>query len=120
FLWAGTRFGQVFLVVINPPHPVPLPRPIPHPPSPPPMSYKIKELDYHAKIIDQVAQVSVTQAFVNTGSRQTEVSFVFPVPYDGPIDRLTSMVRGDEYDAKLLDAKEARKTYEEHVRRSQD
>ncbi len=115
-----SSFAQGVLVVINPPHPVPLPRPIPHPPSQPPMSYRIKELDYHAKIKDQVAQVSVTQAFVNTGSRQMEVSFMFPMPYDGAIDRMTFMVDGKEYDAKLLDAKEARKTYEEHVRRSQD
>lgn len=119
-LIVATSFGQGVLVIVNPPHPVPLPRPIPHPPSPPPMSYKIKELDYHAKITDQVAQVAVTQAFVNTGSRQMEVSFVFPVPYDGAIDRMTFMVDGKEYEAKLLDAKEARKTYEEHVRKSQD
>ena len=84
------------------------------------MSYKIKELEYHAKINDQVAQVSVTQSFVNTGSRQMEVSFIFPVPYDGAIDRMTFMVDGKEYDAKLLDAKEARKAYEEYVRRCQD
>jgi Ca-activated chloride channel family protein len=120
FLLATSSFAQGVLVVINPPHPIPLPRPIPHPPSPPPMSYKIKELDYHAKITDQVAQVSVTQAFVNTGSRQMEVSFVFPMPYDGAIDRMTFMVDGKEYDAKLLDAKAAHKIYEEHVRRSQD
>src|SRR5947207_13764377 len=121
FLFSSTAFGQGVLVVVNPPHPIPLPRPTPRPrPEPPPMSYKIKELDYHAKIVDQVAQVSVTQSFVNTGSRQMEVSFVFPIPYEGAIDRMTFMVDGKEYDAKLLDAKEARKTYEEHVRRSQD
>jgi Ca-activated chloride channel homolog len=121
FLLAGASLGQGVLVVINHPHPIPLPRPIPRPrPEPPSMSYKIKELDYRAKITDQVAQVSVTQAFVNTGSRQMEVSFVFPLPYDSAIDRMTFMVDGKEYDAKLLDAKEARKTYEEHVRKSQD
>jgi Ca-activated chloride channel homolog len=126
FLLASAVFGpglalaQGVLVVINPPHPIPLPRPIPRPPSPPSMSYKIKELDYQAKIVDQVAQVAVTQSFVNTGSRQMEVSFVFPIPYEGAIDRMTFMVDGKEYDAKLLDAKEARKTYEEHVRRCQD
>src|SRR5947208_3199574 len=120
FLFAGAAWGQGVLLVVNPPHPIPLPRPIPHPPSPPPMSYKIKELDYHAKIADQVAQVSVTQSFVNTGSRQMEVSFIFPIPYEGAIDRMTFMVDGKEYDAKLLDAKEARKTYEEYVRRAQD
>ncbi|HEY2412231.1 MAG TPA: VIT domain-containing protein, partial [Pirellulaceae bacterium] len=120
FLLTAATFAQGVLVVINPPHPIPLPRPIPHPPSPPSMSYKIKDLDYAAKITDQVAQVAVTQAFVNTGSRQMEVSFMFPVPYDGAIDRMTFMVDGKEYDAKLLDAKEARKIYEEHVRKSQD
>ncbi len=124
FALASVSFGQGVLVIVDA-HPVPLPRPIPHPrppimPAPPSMSYKIKELDYTAKITDQVAQVAVTQAFVNTGSRQMEVSFVFPVPYDGAIDRMTFMVDGKEYDAKLLDAKEARKTYEEHVRKSQD
>jgi Ca-activated chloride channel family protein len=120
-LLAQSALAQGVLVVINPPHPVPLPRPIPRPsPSPPSMSYKIKELDYHAKVVDQVAQVAVTQSFVNTGNRQMEVSFVFPVPYDGAIDRMTFMVDGKEYDARLLDAKEARKTYEEYVRRCQD
>ena len=95
FLLAASAFGQGVLVIINPPHPVPLPRPIIVPvPSPPPMSYKIKELDYHARIVDQVAQVQVTQSFVNTGSRQMEVSFVFPLPYDGAIDRMTFMVDG--------------------------
>ncbi|HZN34981.1 MAG TPA: VIT domain-containing protein, partial [Pirellulaceae bacterium] len=122
FLLLGSiAFGQGVLVVINPPHPVPLPRPIPRPrPTPPPMSYKIKELDYHAKIVDQVAQVQVTQSFVNTGSAAMEVSFVFPIPYDGAIDRMTFMVDGKEYDAKLLAKDEARRIYEGYVRRNQD
>jgi Ca-activated chloride channel homolog len=124
FLLAGSAFGQGVLIVINPPHPVPLPRPIPPPrplPRPtPPMSYKIKELEFQARLKDQVAQVQASQTFVNTGSAQMEVSFVFPVPYDGAIDRMTFMVDGKEYDAKLLPKDEARKIYEEHVRRSQD
>ena len=56
-----------------------------------------RNCDYQAKIVDQVAQVQVSQSFVNTGSRQMEVSFVFPLPYDGAIDRLTFMVDGKEY-----------------------
>ena len=124
FLLLGTAaaFGQGVLIVIDPPHPVPLPRPIirPRPAPPPPMSYKIKELDYHAKVVDQVAQVQVTQSFVNTGSAQMEVAFVFPIPYDGAIDRMTFMVDGKEYDAKLLAKDEARRIYEGYVRRNQD
>ncbi|MCI0357331.1 MAG: VWA domain-containing protein [Planctomycetaceae bacterium] len=113
--------GQGVLVWVNPPHPIPLPRPIPHPrPTPPPMSYKIKELDYHAKVVDQVAQVQVSQSFVNTGSAQMEVSFVFPLPYDGAIDRMTFMVDGKEYDAKLLKKEDARRIYEGYVRQNRD
>jgi Ca-activated chloride channel family protein len=118
---ASPAFGQGVLVWVNPPHPIPLPRPIIRPqPTPPPMSYKIKELEYHAKVVDQVAQVQVTQSFVNTGSAQMEVSFVFPLPYDGAIDRMTFMVDGKEYDAKLLKKEDARRIYEGYVRRNQD
>ena len=74
----------------------------------------------HAKVVDQIAQVQITQSFVNTGSRPIEAQFVFPLPYDGAIDRLTFLVDGKEYDAKLLPAKEARGIYEGYIRRNQD
>jgi len=96
---AATAWAQGVLVVID--RPEPLPRPIIHPrPTPPPSSYKIKELSVNARITDQVAQVQVGQSFVNTGSRQMEVAFVFPLPYDGAVDRLTFMVDGDVYHVK--------------------
>ncbi len=103
---ASTVFAQGILVTVNPEVHVRLPRPIiiwpPHPdprpvPPPPPVSYKIKELDVQARLIDQVAQVQVSQTFVNTGSRQMEVAFVFPLPYDGAIDQMTLLVDGKEY-----------------------
>jgi Ca-activated chloride channel family protein len=84
------------------------------------MSYKIKELDYQAKITDQIAQIQVSQSFFNTGSAQMEVSFVFPLPYDSAIDRMTFMVDGKEYDAKILAADEARRIYEGYVRQNKD
>jgi len=73
-----------------------------------------------ARLIDQVAQVQVSQTFVNTGRRVMEASFVFPLPYDGAIEQMTLLVDGKEYPAKLLDAKEARRMYEEIVRRNRD
>ncbi|MFP6620075.1 MAG: VIT domain-containing protein, partial [Pirellulaceae bacterium] len=104
---------------IHPPHPIP--RPIPHPrPRPAPSSYKIQELAVNVNLVDQVAKVQVSQTFVNTGSRQMEVCFVFPLPYDGAVDRLTFLVDGKEYAAKLLDAKKARAIYEGYIRRNQD
>jgi len=102
-----------------PPHP-PMPRPVPPRPEPPPGAYKIQEVEVNARLVDQVAQVQVSQSFVNTGGRPLEVSFVFPLPYDGAVDRLTLMVDGKEYPAKLLKADEARRLYEEIVRKNRD
>jgi len=116
----SAAWAQGLLVVTNTNEPAPLPRLIVRSRPVPPMSYKIKELEVNARVIDQVAQVQVGQSFVNTGSRQMEVSFIFPLPYDGAIDRLTFMVDGKEYPAKLLPAKEARAIYESYIRRNQD
>lgn len=121
-LMAPSALAQGLLIVHNHPHPVPLPRPILHiePRPAPEMTYKIKELAVQARIEDQIARVQVSQTFVNTGSRQMEVSFVFPLPYDGAIDQLTLLVDGKEYPAKLLPAEEARSIYEGYLRRNQD
>ena len=118
-LLSAPALAQGLLIVVDPPQPVPLPRPIVLP-EPAPMSYRIKELSLQARVVDQVARTQVSQSFVNTGSRQMEVSFVFPLPYDGAIDSLTFMVDGTEYEAKLLPATEARQIYESYIRRNQD
>lgn len=94
-----------------------LPRPTPRPPA---SSYKIKEISIQSRIQDQVARTQVTQSFVNTGSRQMEVCFVFPLPYDGAVDRLTFMVDGKEYDAQLMTKEKARQIYEGYMRRNKD
>jgi len=100
------------------PHPHPHPRPTP--PPLPPESYKIKELEINAALKDQAATVQVTQSFVNTGSRTMQVAFVFPLPPDAAIDRLTLMVDGKEFPGQLLGKDEARRRYEEIVRKNQD
>lgn len=98
------------------PHPHPLPTPRPEPPA----AYRISELSMNADVDGQVAKVQVSQTFENTGSRQIEASFCFPLPYDGAIDRMTFLVDGKEYGADLLDADKARQIYEGYVRRNQD
>lgn len=114
--------AQGVLVDVRPGVAVRLPRPIPvpHPTPDPPASYKIDSLEVDAKLSDQVARVQTSQTFENTGSATLQASFVFPLPYDGAIDQLTLMVDGKEYDAKLLSKEEARKRYEEIVRKNQD
>ena len=101
------------------PRPFPLPRPIPAP-QVPTGTYKIKEIGVDVNLAEQIAKVNVSQTFVNTGSQQIEVSFMYPLPYDGAIERLTFMVDGKEYEAKLLSATDARQVYESYMRRYQD
>lgn len=115
-LCAASSWAQGTLVIVD--RPIPLPRPIPRPAPVP--TYALKELAIQAKLIDQVARVQVSQTFVNTGSTQMEVQFVFPLPYDGAIDSLTLLVDGKEFPAQLLSAKEARARYEAIVRSNKD
>jgi len=124
FAFSAQASAQGVLVDVRVDHAIRLPRPIPWPPhvqpTPPPASYKIEAIDVNAKLTDQVARVQVSQVFENTGSVQLEASFMFPLPYDGAIDQLTLLVDGKEYDAKLLSKEEARKRYEEIVRKNRD
>jgi Ca-activated chloride channel family protein len=116
--------AQGVLIDVRPDHAIRLPRPITiiieHPEPRPESSYKIKELAVRATLEKQVARVRVSQSFVNTGSRQMEVCFVFPLPYDGAVESLTLMIDGKEYPAKLLKADEARDLYEQIVRKNKD
>ena len=117
----GGAIGQGLLVDVSPHRHAPLPRPIVQPrPETPPGSYKIDSIDVNVKLVDQVAQVGVSQTFQNTGSQQMEVCFLFPLPYDSAIDKLTLMVDGKEFEGKLLPAEEARKLYEDIVRKNKD
>jgi Ca-activated chloride channel family protein len=119
-LWGTAATAQGILIITDAEHAVRLPRPVPRPQPQPPVSYCVKELAVQGKLNDQIAQIQVSQTFQNTGSRVIEAQFVFPLPYDGAIDRLTLMVDGKEYPAKLLPKEEARRIYEGIVRRNQD
>ena len=72
------------------------------------------------RVRDQVASVAIDQKFVNTGRGMIEVEYLFPVPPGAAIDSMTLLVDGKEFAARLLDAKEARKIYEDIVRKKKD
>jgi Ca-activated chloride channel homolog len=124
----ATAFGttraavaQGLLIDIRPEYHIRLPRPIVGPVSQPAAStYKIDALEVNAKLSDQIAHVQVSQTFENTGSQPIEAAFVFPLPYDGAVDQLTLLVDGKEYQAKLLSKDDARRRYEEIVRKNRD
>lgn len=116
-------FAQGVLILHS--HPGPLPRPHAHvlPSSGVVVraaGYSIKELNFQARINDQVARIQVGQSFVNTGPVPLEVQFLFPLPYDGAVDQLTFMIDGKEVTGKLMPASEARAIYESIVRSNRD
>jgi len=115
-LLLGECFGQGALIDLRRPIAPPMPPPIVQPLH----SYCIKSLAVNVNLNGQVARVQVSQEFKNTSQRTIEASFVFPLPYDGAIDRLTLLVGNKEYEAKLIDRDEARRIFEGYVRRNQD
>lgn len=83
-------------------------------------SWAVKYHHVSIKVRDQVASVSIDQEFVNTGRGMIEVEYLFPVPPGAAIDSMTLLVNGKEFAARLLKADEARKIYEEIVRKKKD
>ena len=65
-------------------------------------SYALRELTVDASIKQQVATTQVTQVFQNTGNVPIEATYVFPLPYDGAVERLTFMVDGKEYELDVV------------------
>jgi Ca-activated chloride channel family protein len=80
----------------------------------------IKHLRVGAGIADGVATTKVEQVFVNSTDQRLEANFVFPLPKDAAIKELAMYVNGVRMKAELLDAPQARRIYEDIVRRSRD
>jgi len=115
---ASVCWAQGLLVATESNTPVRLPRPRQVAPNSP--TYRIQQLEVDVRLRERVAQVQVSQTFQNTSSRDLETCFVFPLPYDGAIDRMTLLIDGREVPARLLPAEEANQIYQETVRRNRD
>jgi Ca-activated chloride channel family protein len=83
-------------------------------------SYKIRSIDVQATVHDQAAKIRMSQVFQNTGSVPVEAQFVFPIPDGAAISDLTLLYDGKELPGRLLAKDEARRIYEEIVRRQRD
>jgi len=77
---------------------------------------------HHVKmsVRDQVASVHIDQEFVNDSGGDMEVEYLFPVPPGAAMDSMTLVVDGRELTGKLMEAQEARRIYEDIVRRKKD
>ncbi|MFH1635090.1 MAG: VIT domain-containing protein [Chloroflexota bacterium] len=93
------------------------------PPWPGPMPIAQLEIRYHhvtVTIEDQVAVTHVDQVFYNPNDWTVEGTYVFPIPYGATVSNFTLWIDGQPVEGEILDAEEARRTYEQIVREMQD
>lgn len=80
-------------------------------------------IKYHkvsVSIDSQVAITKVDQVFVNLSRREIEGTYIFPLPPGVAMSRFVMYVDGKPLEAELLDSDEARRIYEDIVRRRKD
>ncbi|MBN2449283.1 MAG: VWA domain-containing protein [Lentisphaeria bacterium] len=108
--------------IIVPPWPPPWPpppRPIPPPPRPPaPM--EVREHRARIDVRRHVADTTVEATFHNPNPFRIEGVYVFPIAPDASVSSFTMTANGKTLEAELLDAAQARKIYEDIVRRLKD
>ncbi|MGZ5556042.1 MAG: VIT and vWA domain-containing protein, partial [Candidatus Aminicenantales bacterium] len=84
----------------------------------PPLSVKY----HHVKveIVDQVAKTSVDQVFINHFGRDIEGTYIFPVPEGASVSDFAMFIGNERVQGEILDSREARRMYEDIVRRMRD
>jgi Ca-activated chloride channel family protein len=78
---------------------------------------------YHrvdVRVDGQKARIRVDQEFENLSSTNLEAEYVFPVPPGAMVSAVTLMVDGRGMEGRLLRAEEARRIYDDIVRRQKD
>ncbi|PIQ26304.1 hypothetical protein COW36_15060 [bacterium (Candidatus Blackallbacteria) CG17_big_fil_post_rev_8_21_14_2_50_48_46] len=99
---------------------------IPHPPHhlieplPKIPNFSIKYHRVQVDIQHPYAKTRVDQVFHNPSNRELEGTYLFPIPEAASISQFSMDVDGKQTPAQLLKADEARRTYEEIVRRRID
>jgi Ca-activated chloride channel family protein len=84
----------------------------------PPLTVKSHRVT--VEIIDQVARTSVDQVFVNNFDRDIEGTYLFPVPEGASVNEFAMFVGGERVRGEMLDSRQARRLYEDIVRRMRD
>ena len=95
--------------------------PLPCPPFPSPLSQlSIRFHHVTVTIEDQVAVTHVDQVFYNPNEWDVEGVYIFPLPKDAAVTSFTLWMDNKPVNGQLLDAQEARRTYESIVHNLQD
>ncbi|MFO1022261.1 MAG: VIT domain-containing protein [Planctomycetales bacterium] len=117
-LLLGIKVASAQIVIPEPPG-----RPRPPVVANPPVwnnEYRVKEWNVHVRVQDQMARVQMTQVIHNPQSSPMEARILFPLPDQAVVQGLTLLVDGQELPGKLMTKEEARRIYEEIVRRRKD
>ncbi|RMH90969.1 MAG: VWA domain-containing protein, partial [Calditrichaeota bacterium] len=104
------------VIIIEPPVP-----PRPHPaPVFSPFPLEVRSLQVEVEIQDQAATTRIHQVFYNPTDYRVEGYYLFPLPPEAAVDAFSMEVDGKTLEGELLDAGEARRIYEDIVRRVRD
>jgi Ca-activated chloride channel homolog len=76
--------------------------------------------EVHAELSDRVVRWEVKETFRNTGGLLGEADYLFPLPRDAAFENLQLSINGELVSGETLGAEEARRVYEEIVRRRRD
>jgi Ca-activated chloride channel family protein len=96
--------------------------PVP-PPDVPIVDVPYLSIKYHhvtVTIEGQVATTHVDQVFVNEAHFEVEGTYIFPLPEDATISDFALWVDGEKLEGQILKRDEARRIYEDIVRRRRD
>jgi len=78
---------------------------------------------YHhvqVEIINQVARTSIDEVFINNHNREIEGIFIFPLPEGASLSEFAMFIGDQKVQGEILDAGQARRIYEDIVRRLRD
>jgi Ca-activated chloride channel family protein len=80
----------------------------------------VKNHNVTVTIDNQIARTRIDQTFVNDSAYQFEGTYIFPLPEDAAISEFAMWVDGKKLEGQVLDKNQARRIYEDIVRRQRD
>ncbi len=107
---AGTSYADGIII----------PKPPPHVPITEVPNLTIKYHRVRVTIENQVATTRIDQVFVNESRYEMEGTYIFPLPEEAAISEFSMWVDGEKLEGQLLDKDQARRIYEDIVRRRKD
>ena len=91
---------------------------VPEEPNLPPLA--IEHHRVRATVEGGVATTDVEEVFRNNTGRRLEATFIFPIPRDAALTDFAMFINGKRQSGKVVEADEARRIYEDIVRRMRD